>query len=101
MPEVRLVYFEECPNWRIAEARLREALDRVGADPDRVDYQQVTTAEDAEASRFGGSPTILVDGTDPFPRADGPMGLACRLYRGAAGSEPAPTVEQLAAALHS
>jgi len=43
----------------------------------------------------GGSPTILVGGVDPFAGVDGPLSLACRLYRGIAGVEPAPTVEQL------
>jgi len=100
VPEVRLVYFGDCPNWRIADSRLKEALIRAGADPDRVVYQQVTTAEDAEASGFGDSPTILVDGTDPFAHLDDPVGLACRLYLSAAGSEPAPTVDQLEAALN-
>ncbi len=100
MPEVRLVYFEDCPHWRTADSRLKEALIGAGADPVRVVYQQVTTAEDAEASGFGGSPTILVDGADPFARPDDPMGLSCRLYRSAAGSEPAPTVEQLRAVLN-
>jgi len=100
VPEVRLVYFEECPNWRLADSRLKEALVAAGADPGRVIYQQVTTAEEAEAAGFSGSPTILIDGTDPFPRPDGPMGLACRLYRSAAGREPAPTIEQLAAVFH-
>lgn len=104
VPEVRLVYFEDCPNWRIAQARLKEALAGIGADPDRVVYQQVTTAAEAAAAGFRGSPTILVDGTDPFadPSAgvDRPAALACRLYRSAAGSEPAPTLEQLTAALH-
>ncbi len=99
VPEVRLLYFDDCPNWRVAAARLKEALVGVGVDPDRVVYQQVTTAEEAEAAGFGGSPTILVGGVDPFAGVEGPLGLACRLYRGIAGVEPAPTVEQLEAVL--
>ncbi len=98
--DVRLVYFEGCPNWRVAQARLREALAEVGADPDSVIYQKVTTVEQAEALGFRGSPTILVDGTDPFADADTPIGLACRIYRSAAGvQQPAPAVEQLQAVL--
>ena len=70
--DVRLLYFENCPNWRIAEIRLKEALISVGADPDAVTFEQVTTLEQAEALGFRGSPTILVNGTDPFaePSAD-------------------------------
>lgn len=97
--DVRLIYFEDCPNWRVAEARLKEALVSLGADPNAVTYEQVTTAEQAEALGFRGSPTILVDGIDPFADPDAPAGLTCRIYRTAMGVQPAPTVEQLQAAL--
>ena len=96
--DVRLLYFEDCPNWRVAEARLKEALVSVGADPDAVIYEQVTTLEQAEALGFRGSPTILVDGIDPFAEPDAPAGLTCRIYRTAMGVQPAPTVEQLQSA---
>jgi hypothetical protein len=97
--DVRLLYFEDCPNWRVAEARLQEALRSVGADPDAVNYEVVTTVEQAEALGFRGSPTILVDGIDPFADPDAPAGLTCRIYRTALGMQPAPTVEQLQAVL--
>jgi hypothetical protein len=97
--DVRLLYFEDCPNWRVAEARLKDALVRVGSDPDAVIYEQVTTLEQAEALGFRGSPTILVDGTDPFAEPDALAGLTCRIYRTAMGVQPAPTIEQLQAAL--
>jgi hypothetical protein len=29
---VQLLYFDDCPNWRVAEAHLREALGAVGSD---------------------------------------------------------------------
>ncbi len=96
---VRLLYFEDCPNWRVAEARLKEALVRVGADPDSVIYEQVTALDQAESLGFRGSPTILVDGTDPFAAPDAPGGLTCRIYWTPTGAQPAPTVEQLRAAL--
>ncbi len=97
--DVRLLYFEDCPNWRVAEAHLKEALVSVGADPDTVIYEQVTTLDQAEALGFRGSPTILVDGTDPFAEPDVPAGLTCRIYRTAMGLQRVPTVEQLQAAL--
>lgn len=99
VPDVRLLYFDGCPNWRVADARLREALTAAGADPDSVIYQKVTV-EQAEAHGFGGSPTILVDGNDPFADADAPSGLACRIYRTSSGlRQPAPAIEELQAAL--
>jgi hypothetical protein len=97
--EVRLLYFDDCPNWRVAKAHLRAALLAIGADPADVVYEQVTTADQAAAVGFRGSPTILVDGVDPFADPGDPAGLACRIYRTAAGPQPAPTVEQLRAVL--
>jgi len=97
--DVRLLYFVDCPNWRVAEARLKEALAALGADPDAVTYERVTSVEQAEALGFQGSPTILINGTDPFADPDAPAGLACRFYRTDSGVQPAPTVEQIHAVL--
>jgi hypothetical protein len=58
---------------------------------------------DADAARFGmaGSPTLLVDGADPFAAAaEGECGVSCRLYRDEDGLiVSAPSVEQLRAAI--
>ncbi len=97
--DLRLMYFDDCPNWRLADARLKEALDSVGADPSSVVYVRVTSAEQADAAGFRGSPTILMDGSDPFADGEAPTGLSCRIYRTPLGVEPAPTVEQLRAVL--
>ena len=97
--EVRLLYFDDCPNWRTAEARLKEVLSDIGGDHGEVVYQQVTTPEQAAEVGFRGSPTILVDGVDPFAQPGDPTGLACRIYRTADGPQPAPTVAQLRAVL--
>ena len=94
-----LLYFEDCPNWRLAEARLHQVLVELGRDSSVLGYQLVTSPEQAEALGFRGSPTIVVDGRDPFADPSDPVGLSCRLYRGAGGVEHAPTVEQLRAVL--
>jgi hypothetical protein len=93
--DVRLVYFDDCPNWRLAEARLTEALADIGGDAPPVTYELVTTPEQAEAAGFRGSPTVLVNGRDPFASPDDPVGLSCRIYRNPDGVDHAPTVEQL------
>ena len=93
-----MLYFDDCPNWRHADTRLREALaDR--ETPVEVGYQLVRSAEEAERAGFRRSPTILINGRDPFASPGDPVGLACRIYRTPNGVEPAPTVEQLRAAL--
>jgi hypothetical protein len=81
--------------------RLRGALRAEG----RVDVEpileRVETAEDAERTRFIGSPSILVDGRDPFGGAEGPFGLTCRVYQTPEGLAGSPTPEQLREALRA
>lgn len=93
--DVVLQYFDDCPNWRVADDRLRAALRMLGRDDGAVRYVRVVTAEDAERIGFRGSPTILIDGRDPFGQPESPIGLACRVYRN--GS--VPSVERLVEAL--
>ena len=40
----------------------------------------VIDEQDAARTRMCGSPTLLVDGEDPFAVADAPASLSCRLY---------------------
>ena len=93
---VTLLYFEGCPNWTVADARLAALSDEIEL---TVERRLVETPEEAEAAGFRGSPTILVEGRDPFATGDEPAGLACRIYQTPEGPQGAPTVEQLRAAL--
>lgn len=93
--ELTLQYFDGCPNWRLALERLQHIL---GGDAD-VQLQLVDTPEDAERLAFRGSPTLLIDGRDPFADESDPVGLACRVYRTEAGAEGAPSESQLRAVL--
>jgi len=98
--QVKVLYFEDCPNWQVADARLREALNAAGLAAEvEVTYQAVETPEEAELVGFRGSPTILLDGRDPWADEDGPVGLSCRIYRTERGAEGAPSAVQLAEAL--
>ena len=80
-----------------AAPRLAELLD--GRSDIRVTRQLVETAEDAERLGFHGSPTVIVDGVDPFADEHTPVGLACRVFRTPAGLGGSPTVEQLREAI--
>ena len=93
---LELLYFDDCPNWRIAAERLDGIATRRGVS---VERRLVTTPEEAEAARFRGSPTILVNGEDPFASGDEPFGLACRVYQTPDGPAGSPTTEQLEAIL--
>lgn len=99
MVEVTLRYFGSCPNWQTTAARLRAALDSTGHANTVVRHEKVETSNDAERLGFVGSPTILVDGQDPFLSPGTPVGLACRVYRTPKGLRGSPTVEQLRAVL--
>ena len=94
--KLQLLYFDGCPNWEIAAERLDDVA---GARGLNVERRLVTTQEEAEAARFRGSPTILVDGADPFASGDEPFGLACRMYQTADGPAGSPTSDQIAAVL--
>jgi hypothetical protein len=93
---VEVLYFEGCPNWRTTEERLTALQPELGFD---LSHQLVSTPEDAERLGFRGSPTILVDGIDPFASGLEPIAFACRIYETPAGPAGSPTVEQLHKAL--
>lgn len=97
--KVSLLYFDGCPNWKVADERLREALASIGRGDTDVEYLRVSTPEEAEARQFRGSPTVLVNGRDPFLDRESPVGLSCRVYRTPDGLTGSPTVEQLVEAL--
>jgi hypothetical protein len=87
--QVSLLYFDGCPNWRETEQRLLAVLSGVDA---TLAYVRVETHEDAEWLSFRGSPTVLVDGRDPFGSPEDPVGLSCRVFRTPEGLRGAPTV---------
>lgn len=94
--KIELLYFDDCPNWNVAAGRLDAVAASRGLS---VERRRVTTPEEAVAARFRGSPTILIDGIDPFATGDESFGLACRVYQTPDGPAGSPTTEQLAAAL--
>ena len=92
--EVLVLHTEACPHVDLARQRIAEALATVGTE---AVVSTVVVATPAEAQRwaFAGSPTILVDGRDPFPAPDRPAALTCRLYQTDEGLQGAPAVTQL------
>ena len=91
--DIMLQCFDGCPNWKVADARL-EALKAEGLDLD-IEYQFIETPEAAAEAGFRGSPTVLIDGVDPFADPDAPVGLSCRVYRTDDGLAGSPTLDQL------
>jgi hypothetical protein len=93
--KLEVLHVADCPNLAPLLDRLAEATDLP------VTTQEVTT--DAAAAELGmnGSPTLLVNGVDPFASPDQcDCGVSCRLYRDEEGRiVPAPSVDQLREAL--
>lgn len=99
MMKIELLYFEGCPGAEVAERNLREALTAEGLEAEIVPVE-VHTDEGARRLRFPGSPTIRIDGEDPFPVPEREQwALSCRTYAIPAGLRGAPTVEMLCSAL--
>lgn len=92
-------YFDGCPSWRVAEERLRAVLAELGSPDVEVEFERIETPERAQAVAFRGSPTVLVDGGDPFLDDSVPVGLMCRIYATPDGPQGAPSIDQLRAAL--
>ena len=87
-----------CPHVPVLDERLAEALD--GLPAVTVSRQVIVTEDEAARSGMHGSPTILIDGIDPFAEPGQPDSVSCRLYRGSDGrADGAPSVSQLRAAL--
>jgi len=90
---VTLLYFDDCPNWRVVDAHLQQLAGEI---PNlHVRLHIVDTPEEAERVRFRGSPSILVNGVDVFASADAPVGLSCRVYQTSTGPSGSPTIDQL------
>ena len=98
---VTILHTEDCPNLEPLLADLRSLTN--GRDDVTLTATPVRSDDDALRLGFHGSPTILIDGNDPFPGPSGPVGLSCRSYpccADAAGRVPGyPTRERLAEVL--
>ncbi|GAB2658875.1 alkylmercury lyase [Prescottella soli] len=92
--KVEILYFDGCPNWREAGARVRHAAVAAALPEPEITYRRVETDAEAAALPFAGSPTILIDGADAFGGEPVPR-LACRVYPTPGGPAGLPTVGQL------
>jgi hypothetical protein len=96
--ELTLLTTPGCPHREVFEQRLAQAL---AGRPVTIVRHEVHDAAQAQRLGLRGSPTLLIDGSDPFGVPGEPAGLWCRLYRLPDGSvDGAPSVDQLRAALN-
>jgi hypothetical protein len=95
---IDLLHVPECPNVGVARERLRVALAQVGVAAS-VQEVEIDSVDAAVTAGLRGSPTFLIDGTDPFAGTGSEVSLSCRLFRTGDGVEGAPSVAQLVEAL--
>ena len=93
-----VLYFDGCPSWQTAIERVHAASALAGGRV-QVSTRAVESNEDADLLGFVGSPTILLNGSDPFAQPGQTPALACRVYATPDGSAGSPTADQLVDAL--
>ncbi len=96
---LEVLYFEGCPS----HDRLLPVLHELAAKHDvAIEQLRIETAEQAEQSRFLGSPTVRVNGIDVEPGAEKrrDFGLKCRIYRSSEGQSGLPPREWIERVLY-
>ncbi len=93
--KISIQFLPGCPNRQLAEDRVREALDRLSGRRPAVVLEEIADEEQALRVGFHGSPTVLVDGVDPFAGPDAEVAFSCRVYLTPSGADGAPSVDQL------
>jgi hypothetical protein len=90
-PVLELLQVPGCPNAELLLQRITQAVDLP------VTRRNITTETEAVQLGMTGSPTLLVNGSDPFASPDTrACSLSCRLYRDPFGRViPVPSVTQL------
>jgi hypothetical protein len=93
-----ILHVRDCPNVTTLEHRLAEVI--AGRGDIEIERRQIDTEEVASELGMTGSPTLLVDGRDPFTEPGRSPSVSCRLYRDETGHlTGAPSVAQLRRAL--
>jgi hypothetical protein len=93
---LQVLHVADCPGAVTLTARLAQLV----SGRTEVEQQVVSDLDQATTLRMTGSPTLLIDGVDPFAVAGLPASLSCRLYRDETGSiSGAPSPAQLREAL--
>lgn len=93
---VQLLHVDDCPSWRRCADLLDELAAQLGFTWSAI---LVDTPEAAQALGFHGSPTVHINGSDPFADAQSPVGLTCRIYRTSSGASTVPDPALLRSAL--
>lgn len=92
--QIDLLVVPDCPNEQPTAALLRQALDEIGLIATTFEVTIIKSEAEAEQHRFVGSPTIRINGNDPFATADRPPAVACRMYANGLGVPDLPDIRR-------
>ena len=95
---IEILYFDDCPNWRSTDALVGQVVKELGLSP-AIRHTRVESDEAAQRLSFRGSPTVLINGVDPWINPGAPVGLSCRIYRTDSGFAGSPSEAQLRKAI--
>ncbi len=95
--DIMVLHVRDCPSVTPLLERLLVAADLAGVSITTT-LRVVESESEARVIAFAGSPTILIDGTDPFA-SEGVTSFGCRLYESGGQLDGAPSMSQLTAAL--
>lgn len=87
---VELLVVAGCPHEEAAIELVRDLLDELGYFETPLSVRVVGTLAEAIDLRFTGSPTLLVNGVDPFAQPRQAPALACRIYLTPSGPRGLP-----------
>ena len=97
--DIELLVVAECPHAVPAHQLITTAVAdaRVQANITRT---VITSEQHAKERGFTGSPTILLNGADPFAQPDARVALSCRLYPTPRGFSGVPALRDLRQAIN-
>lgn len=95
--DITVLHVRDCPSVTPLLERLLVAADLAGVSITTT-LRVVESEVEASEITFAGSPTVLIDGTDPFP-SENVTSFGCRLYEFGGQFDGAPSMSQLTAAL--
>lgn len=92
MVRIELLYVDDCPSWQAMARQLDQLAGELGFEWVAV---RISSWEQAQARQFHGSPSLHIDGLDPFAAPGAGVGLACRIYPTTSGSAGTPGIDAL------
>ena len=96
--EIELLVVPDCPSEAVAVELIQTAVADIGVQA-IVTRTVIATQDQAQQRHFVGSPTILLNGEDPFAVSDARVAVACRLYSTPDGLRGVPALRDLCQAL--